>query len=227
MSLEWFLKLREYDSLSKMRINHLKAINEQDDRLSTLLDRKNSEYVQTEKLKQEHISLKQSLHETDQKIRLAEVQGQRLKDIGGDDKKIADFQRHMEEAEELGLTLLSKLEEIEQELSDKQLFLKGLEKTLQEIQLEADEIKSKELSAIEQLNLRLRSLEDELPSEFRDTLKKVESKKLAQGSFTRVENGSCFFCRYKISRIDESEIDSQQKLKLCPQCGRIFLPYGA
>jgi predicted nucleic acid-binding Zn-ribbon protein len=53
------------------------------------------------------------------------------------------------------------------------------------------------------------------------------AKNLAHGPFTRIDQGSCFLCRYKISRVEESEIDMQKALKICPQCSRIFLPYGA
>jgi predicted nucleic acid-binding Zn-ribbon protein len=77
-----------------------------------------------------------------------------------------------------------------------------------------------------QAQMRIKLIEDELPTDFKSVLERTLKKNLALGPFTRNENGSCFFCRYKISKLDESEIDMQKQLKTCPQCSRIFLPYG-
>jgi predicted nucleic acid-binding Zn-ribbon protein len=227
VSVEWFTKLKEIDSLSKMRINHLKKKSEQEDRVSKLNEKRHERLKLIEELKQNSVSIRHELGDLETKLKTASEQKQRLIDLGGDDAKIARFSSEIETLEERGMELLQKDEDISVEINSHKEFLQGLEKTIHEIETDfqpkLQEI-DKEISAI---NLRLGLLRDELPVDFRTQLDRTTSKNLAHGPFTRVEQGSCYFCRYKISRIDESEIDMQQKLKTCPQCSRIFLPYGA
>lgn len=227
MSVEWFFKLKEIDSLTKMKNGHLKAKSEQEDRLSKLNNRRLEAVSQSAKLKQDLISLHDELAQVEKKLKIASEQRQRLIDIGGDEKKIQQFETEIEGHEEAGLTFLSREEEIEAEIKDNREFMQGLEKTIKEIEDEVSQDVSKLDAEITNLDLRVNLLMDELPADYKATLQKVTAKKLAHGPFTRVDQGSCYFCRYKISRIDESEIDMQKQLKQCPQCSRIFLPYGA
>lgn len=226
MGQDWFSKLKEFDSLSKMRINHLKNLSEQEDRLSKLLTRKNSTLEQTAKLKQEVFTLQQTLFECEKKIKTASEQKGHLMDRGGSDEKIASFQKELSTLEDQGFSLLEQIEQAENERKDLEGFLSGLEKTFQEISAEVQVEKETENKAIANLDLRLDLLKEELPSEYKSLLDKTIAKKLAHGPFTRTDQGSCFFCRFKISRTDESEIDMQKALKVCPQCSRIFIPYG-
>lgn len=227
MSVEWFFKLKEIDSLSKMRINYLRTRNEQNERISKLQERRDAALLQTAKLKQETISLHLDLAEIEKKLKVATEQKQRILDIGGDNNKVQSYLLDVAHLEEQGMEILLRLDEIENELKDNKTFLNGLEKTILEIQ---EEFKP-ELEKIEQelINIDLRSnlLLEELPSDYKTLLQKITSKNLALGPFTRIDQGSCYFCRFKISRLEESEIDMQKNLKTCPQCTRIFLPYGA
>ena len=227
VSLEWFLKLKEYDSLTKMKGTHLKAIQEQEERLTKLNSRALECDMQTTKLRENNLALRHRLHDIDLLIKSHQEQRQRLLDRGEDGKKVETYSAQIDQAEEEGLEILSQIESQEKELADLSEFKKGLAKTLNEIQEEANHINAQEKQALSNIDLRIQLIEEELPSNFRTTLNKVVAKNLAKGPFTRIEAGSCYFCRYKISRIDESEIDSQRMLKLCPQCSRIFLPYGA
>lgn len=227
MSVEWFFKLKEIDSLTKMKNGHLKAKSEQEDRLSKLNNRRQEANSHTAKLKQDLISLHDNLADIEKKLKTASEQKQRLMDIGGDDKKIQQFQTEIEACEEAGLTFLEQEEAIENEMKENREFLEGLGKTIKEIEDEVSQEFAKLDTEISNFDLRLGLLMDELPADYKATLQKVSAKKLAHGPFTRVDQGSCYFCRYKISRIDESEIDMQKQLKQCPQCSRIFLPYGA
>jgi predicted nucleic acid-binding Zn-ribbon protein len=222
-----FSKLKEFDSLTRARNKHLAAIKEQEDRLLKLHKQKSEKIMQTEKLKQEMHSLQQLYFDTENKMKQNESQAARLTDIGGDEQKIIIFKQEAAQLEDVLLEQLEKLESIQQELKENGEFLKGLEKTLVEISQEAEEEIKLEQTSIDQLELRIHLIEEELPTECRSLLQRTLNKKLALGPFTRIENGSCFFCRYKISRIEESEIDMQKQLKTCPQCSRIFLPYGS
>jgi predicted nucleic acid-binding Zn-ribbon protein len=227
VSVDWFIKLKEIDSLTKMKNGHLKAKAEQEERIKKLSDRKDESLLQTAKLKQSLISINSEMADVEKKLKTSSEQKQRVMDIGGDEKKIVGYNSEIESLEEKGFELLGKLEETENELADTKTFLSGLEKTMKEIEDEGQSEIFKINNELNNICLRVNLLLEELPSNFKDLLVKTTAKKLAHGPFTRVDQGSCYFCRYKLSRLDESEIDMQKNLKTCNQCGRIFLPYGS
>jgi predicted nucleic acid-binding Zn-ribbon protein len=227
VSGEWFFKLKEFDSLEKMRIGYLKQIQEQEERLARLNIKRQEQLDAQAGLTSDLHQLQQAYFETEKKLKTCEEQSQRLKDVGGDEEKIKRFQTEAGDLENLLFEMLDKTEQIQVGLNDIKTFLTGLEKTTQEISSEAQtDIQEKRLE-MTQIELRLKLIKEELPVEFKDALEKTLKKNLAVGPFTRIENGCCFFCRYKISRMEESEIDMQKALKFCPQCLRIFLPYGS
>lgn len=227
MSTEIFMKLKEYDSLRKMKLQHQKNIQDQNERLKILNTKKEFTLNAIEDSKKKNSILDQEYFDLEKKMNTCELQVKRIQDIGGDTEKILSFKTEAEKIENILLEHLSQIEEIKKTIKEDKFFLQGLEKTIQEISLEVEDELKKEHGSIDQLNLRLSLIEDCLPEDFRQTLLLTMKKNLSIGPFTRVENGSCFFCRYKISRLDESEIDMQQKLKICVQCSRIFLPYGS
>ncbi len=227
MSVDWFFKLKEIDSLTKMKSAFLKNKSEQEDRVSKLRERRESSLMQITSLQQEVFSTNHKLSEAEKKLKTASEQKQRLMDIGGDENKISLFQTEIDHAEEQGLELLTLLDSLETQMTEIKTFLSGLEKSLQEIESEVQPEVAKINSELINIDLRLKLLIEELPDSFRTTYLKTAARNLAHGPFTRVDQGNCFFCRYKISRIEESEIDMQRNLKSCPQCYRIFLPYGA
>ncbi len=226
MSLEWFSRLKEYDSLTKARLGHIHAIKEQDDRISSLEKRREESLAQLSNLKSEHVRYQQELLELENKIRTLSQQKQRWIDQGGDEVKRKSMETEIAKLEDEGMNLLQLLETNETERKDAQVFIDGIGKTISEIRDEAKAEISKNKEAIHHLDLRLEGITEMLPGDFKDLLLRTLKKNLAHGPFTRIDNGSCFFCRYKISRMDESEIDMQKKLKTCPQCSRIFIPYG-
>ena len=226
MSLEWFSRLKEYDSLSRSRMGFLNSIKDQEKRIEVLTNRKEDNLAQLSGLKADYIRLQQSLHELEQKLRIQTEQRSRWIDSGGDEAKRKSMEAELSKLEEDGFILLQKLDENERERQDIQTFLQGLEKTILEISLEAKNEITLFQNEITQIDLRLSGLIEILPGEFKDLLMKLLKKNLAHGPFTRMEEGSCFFCRYKISRVVESEIDTQKLLRQCPQCSRIFIPYG-
>ncbi len=227
MNIEWFLKLKEIDSLSKMRINHLKKIKEHEDRLFSLNEKRRERNLLIVELKNNHIQLQQKLSDIEKKLANAETQKERLTEVGGDVEKITSYKNEVERLENEGLILIDSIENNINDLKDAHTFLSGLEKTYIEIEQEVLAENVPLNKEILQFNQRVESLKEELPEDFRRLLQKTMDKKLPIGPFTRIDAGSCFFCRFKISRTDESEIDMQQKLKTCPQCDRIFLPYGS
>jgi len=227
VSVEWFLKLKEIDSLTKTRNSNLRAMSEQESRLSSLNDKRQEAMSQTAKLNHELITINQELNDLEKKLSNATTQRTRVIEMGGDENKIKTFTSQIEELETQGMVYLERLDQIQSEQSDSKSFLSGLEKTYKEIEEEVISHNNQLLQENKNLDQRITFLMDELPESFKSTLIKITQKNLAHGPFTRVEQGSCYFCRYKISRMDESEIDMQKNLKTCNQCSRIFLPYGA
>ncbi len=227
MTADWFLKLKEFDSLEKMRISHLKAIKDQEDRLQHLNVKRQEQQKVQEILKTELHSLQQAYFETEKKLKICEEQASRLKDLGGDSDKIDRYQKDAATLEDDLFAILEKIESQQVSMQDNKTFLSGIENTIQEIKSEVEAEIKEHSKQIEQLELRLKLLKEDLPPDFKDALERTLKKNLALGPFTRVDQGSCYFCRYKISRIDESEIDMQRALKFCTQCSRLFLPYGS
>lgn len=225
MSGEPFFTLKEIDSLNKMKLNHLKSKRDQEDRVSKLQEKLETAVLQTATLKQELISTTNELANVETLLKTASEQKQRLMDIGGDDKKILSFASDIEKYEEQGLEFLSRLEEIEGQIKDQKTFRAGVENTIREITEEIRPDIEKHDQEVKNIDMRLTLLEEELPSDFKSLYQRVTAKKLAHGPFTKTDQGSCYICRFKISKLDESEIDAQRALKTCPQCGRIFLPY--
>ncbi len=226
MSLEWFSRLKEYESLSKQRLASLSAVKEQELRMEKLSQKKDESIAHLSKMKTDHAHLQQKLHEAEKKILTQNEQKDRWINQGGSEEKRSLMEIELNRLEAEGFRILEELEENELGRKEIQTFLEGLQLTIKEIHAEVLEESEKLKKEISNLDLRLEGILEVLPTEFRDVLLRIVQKKLAHGPFTRIESGSCFFCRYKISRMEESEIDMQKLLKTCPQCTRIFIPYG-
>ena len=226
MDLEWFSRLKEYDSLTKARLGHLNTIKDQEHRMISLENRRDERMSQLSNQKSEYVRFQQELLEIENKMKILNQQKERLINQGVDEAKLNNLIDEIQKHEDQGFELLQHLETNELERNDSQTFIEGIGKTISEIREEAKAEISKNEEAIKQLDLRLEGITEILPQEFKDLLMRTLKKNLAHGPFTRIDNGSCLFCRYKISRVDESEIDMQKKLKVCPQCSRIFIPYG-
>ncbi len=226
MSNQSFSILKEIDSLIKMRIHQLKAKGEQEGRLTNLNERRQTTILQTNALKEKLVQNHQKMGDVDSKMKVASEQRDRIRGRGGDEDKVRKYSLELDHLEEEGLLLLSEAEEVENQIKDLKTFLIGVEQTIQEIQGEVIVEINKFNKEIDNIDLRLKLLQDELPQDFQSLYQRISSKNPAHGPFTRIDNGSCYFCRFKISRIEESEIDIHKNLKTCPQCSRIFLPYG-
>ena len=202
-------------------------MREQENRLSSLNEKRQNKLLQTEKLQHEAHSLQHELFEIEKKMTETETQKKRLLETGARDEKIEGFTSKVQELENEYFQKLATQEEWEQEKADIRQFLQGLDKTIQEIQIEVDKEIASEKNNVVQVDLRLKLLQEELPPDFKSTLDKTLTRNLAVGNFTRVDKASCYFCRSNLSRLEESEIDMQHLLKTCKMCHRIFLPYGA
>jgi len=226
VSAEWFTKLKEIDSLQKTLVTLQKQTKNEDERVQKLENRQNQNLEELNLNQKELINLQDQMAQIDKEISFKTLQKQRLWEMGGDEIKSSKLSLEIAELEDKGFSLLDKIEQIKGEIQDKKTFASGIENTILEIQSEAsDEIK---LLAQEKYHTqrRIELLTEELPPNFKDTFLRVKLKNLTHGPFTKNELGHCYICRFKISKIDESEIDISKNLKTCPQCSRIFLPYG-
>lgn len=210
-----------------MRIGHLKAIKEQEERLLSLTQKRQEQLDEQDLLKHELHSVQQTYFENEKKMNTCEEQASRLRDIGGDEDKIKRYKAEAADLENALFEMLEKIEGIQSSLGDKKTFLSGIENTIKEIEGEVNTEIENHKKEVAQIEMRLKLVEGELPDDFKSILERTLRKNLALGPFTKNENGSCYFCRFKISKLDESEIDMQRVLKICPQCSRIFLPYGS
>ncbi len=226
MSFELFTNLREIDSLTKMRDHLIIQKCEQEDRLSKLNIRRQETEMEANLLHKNLFVMNTELANVEKSIRILSQQKQGLLDHGGYQEKILHYDGEISTLENRGLELLAKLEEIENNIKELKIFKEGLGKTILDIETEVKDEVERVNGEISQLDFRINSLKQELPVNIQALMQKLFSKKMVHGPFTRVEQGSCFFCRYKISRIEESEIDIQKSVKTCQQCSRIFLPYG-
>ena len=226
MNDEWFSKLKEFDSLTNMKSRHLAEVDEQKKRLNVLnLKRQEREEGMTKALKTIH-ELQQNYHDTEKRLITCEQQSSRLRDSGASEEKLENYIKEAEKIEGEMFVQLEKIEALEIEIEESKTFLIGLNKTFEEIGHEAQNEIGIHQNEVVQIEKRLELILNTLPLDFKNALEKTLKKKLAIGPFTRTDQSHCYFCRYKISRTEESEIDVQKILKFCPQCSRIFLPYG-
>jgi predicted nucleic acid-binding Zn-ribbon protein len=202
-----FLIIREYDSLSR-EANSLKTQMEEE--LARLRRR------------EADLSDRQAL------LKTREFDMRSLNDqIAELDRKLA--QRLSPEmavkVEEEGLAMLIRQQELEVEIEEHKTFLAGFSKTVkdirEEIELNLSNQKMKRDATLE----RAQNLFTTLPEEWQKAYQKIAAKNPAHGVFTRLDGLKCQFCRGAVSKVFESEVDTQFQLKACPSCGRLVLPY--
>jgi predicted nucleic acid-binding Zn-ribbon protein len=223
VSNEWFLKLREIDSLLREKKRIETNIDEENNRLTKLSSQLSFSLDESDKTKKELFSKQNILFELEKKIKTFSSQKDNLFSVG---KEFSHLIPQIDELETQGLDLLTEIEELQIKERELATFQKGLQKTIEEIQSEVTKTLIEEEKKIENILLRIELLERDLPQKISEVYKRTLTKNLAHGPFSKNEQGHCLFCRYKLSKVDESEIDIQKILKQCPQCTRIFLPYG-
>jgi len=202
------------------------SITEEEARLTKLQEHKSLRLTQINELQHQYSEFSRIYHEKEKDLNMNESQAKNLQEMGGDENKIKVFLQKAGVLENELMELIESQENIQTEIKDHKTFLSGLEKTMAEISSEVSANIGQQTSELAQYKMRMELLFEELPENFRNAIKRVLAKNLAHGPFTKNENGSCYFCRFKISKLDESEIDVQRILKHCPQCSRIFIPYS-
>lgn len=143
------------------------------------------------------------------------------------ESSILHVKEKLESLEDKGLELLEGIESSEFQAKECEDFLKGSAETLNEIQIEVDIFTKSHQKKIEILNSRIDLLLDELPPSFKDRIERVFKRNIQISSFTRIISGACEFCKFSVTKADESNIEDKLQLKSCQSCGRIFIPQQA
>lgn len=202
-----FFQLKEYDSLCREHVSMLKQ-------KSDLIDRLKIRHGELAQAKSELQALMERYKSIDREItEIDRTLSQRLSD------------QSKEENEEKALNLLIAQQEVEVAREEKKTFLVGFEKTVDEITQDSNEAIQDLERKIDHLKKRMALLFSELPDDFKNLVERIQSKNLSIGIFTKIQEGKCAICRYKLSLDAQSEIDQKLMLKACSGCSRIFLPY--
>ena len=237
MNQEYFKILKEINSLEQ-NISSLESVNDSElNRLAKLNDKKSDAQTQCDQLKsslKEHRLLAQKNENELSSIdaRLVKIKA----DIGGSfdskemellDNEKQKLSTQLDNLESEGFELLEKIEELEQQIKDKETFEQGITETIDEIKEEVDQVTGENQVKIETLKTRIESLLGQLPENFVNTYQKLKLKKLSVSLFTKVQAGRCFVCKMGIDKTREAQVEEQLLLKTCSSCGRIFIPNQA
>lgn len=136
-------------------------------------------------------------------------------------------QNDLKQKEEESYIQLEKIELLENELSEANLFEENSLKSLNEIKSEVDKICSDFQIELTSKQQRFNLLLKELPDNFANTFLKISNKNLKYGPFSKITNGNCDICQFKADRALESEVEDKLALKTCRSCSRIFIPTQA
>lgn len=221
-----FSQLKEYDSLSRREQQLLSEIQQENERTNKIHSLIENHLLKRQEIKSAIVQKNSQILDNESQLTVLQEQISRLILQGVTEDKIKEYQEKIANLEDQSFSFLEVIETLESELKETMEFEAGARKTLQEIETEVEQIvqiKNQELKA---LRSHQQDLLSQLPKYISNLLLKLIKKKLTHGPFTKIATGSCMVCRFKISKLDEAEIDVHKNLKQCPQCERIFLPYG-
>lgn len=207
MNIELFYTLKEIQSLYLANQKNQQLITEEEKRLHELVQ-KMKDKIDEQTLKQEELNqIKNHIEDREKKLT------QRLE------------ARIQEDAEKELWELMIKQENEEIALKDLKQFIEGYGKTLKELEGEIQNTIRKHHLELSQRNHRITLLLDQLPGEVQNIVKSRQALNLKVSLFTKTTAQGCFICNRTLNRTELDEVDIQLKVKTCPGCQRIFLPY--
>lgn len=222
-----FSQLKEYDSLSKRQQQLLREIEQENQRLTKINLLLEEHLLRRHEIKNKISEYNALILDKDSQVRLLSEQKNRLINQGTPEEKLQEYQNNIDLLESEAFALLEQVEILETELKETGEFAAGAQNTLSEITAEVQQVVGDKEIEVSRIKSHLADImTNALSARVAAVLQKLMDKNLAHGPFTKIEAGACMMCRFKISKVDEGEIDVQRLLKQCPQCGRIFLPYG-
>ena len=237
MNKEYFKILKEINSLES-EIAKLEAENQEETYRVAKLKEREREALEEEQtleglLKQEKLEAQKSenlIVSLDAKIKKAASDLRSSfdsKHLEALEREIVKYESELELAQEHGLELLEKIEDLEAQVDEKRGFLKGIDETIREIAQEVAEISAKNQTQIDSKQKRIEIALEQIPPAFQSAYQSVKSKELAFSSFAKIENGRCSVCKSVVDRSKVEQVETHLAIKTCSLCGRIFIPNQA
>lgn len=146
------------------------------------------------------------------------------KQLSSSQMQLNSFKSELDNFENEAFNLLEISEELQERIDEKNNFLNGSEKTLKDISIEVQQNIDPMMSEIEVIRKRIDNLGSQLPEQTKTRLYKLIDKKLMHGPLTKIQDGSCFICRYEVNSINRDKIDKNLALLSCSSCSRLFIP---
>ena len=204
-----FFLLKEYDSLGRAALAAQAVMDEELARLK----RREGELAERTALMQTRIAQNREMNH-----RMAELDRLMKQRLSPEAITLA---------EDEGLQILIEQQQLESLIEEDRTFIAGFEKSIKEIQAEANSKIAAAQIELKRAQERQLLLAPQLPEGWLVRYQQILAKKPAHGVFSRILELKCQFCRYSVSKIVESEVDTKYELRACGSCGRLFLPYKA
>lgn len=138
--------------------------------------------------------------------------------------KISNTIQRIEELESEAFEKLEQSEQVQSEIEDCKTFMLGSLKSIKLIEDEIEVSNAEVYKEIKSINSRLKLVFEQIPPKALNLFNSIRDKKLKFGPLTRIDNKSCFICRFSVTPIDIQGVERDFKFKSCKGCSRIFIP---
>lgn len=170
--------------------------------------------------------LEKELFSLDEKIAKSEQHLSQVmteSEVNALNKEIETLTPKKDAIEEEVLELLDKIDQLDEKLEIDKEYFSGIEETIKEIEIEVNEIDSKNKEEIENLEKQIEGLLPEIPIDFLPMFNKTREKFRFNDPVTKLTGTACSKCRMQISSGEASEINNSFQHKICSGCGRILI----
>jgi len=237
MNLKDFSNLIEIQSLQNYQKKHLDEIASQESRIHSLIKKKNETHLEFTDTKKKITELKPLLIQNENSLNALEKRISSLKtnqmmvktteQLLAIDKELATVTSEKEKLEHIILEQMETISNWEDALDTFNSFLFGIDKSIQEIQAEANQAIKEENTQISNYQERINELIQIIPKEAKEIFLNVNKKHLYNSPITLIQNNACSKCNYPIDRNMSSLIEKGTILELCPGCERLIAPHNA
>lgn len=139
-------------------------------------------------------------------------------------EKQITLKNEIERLEEEAFEILEKLEDVNQEISDAQGFLNGIDETIDEILVEVQSDLMFKDKDINQIKDRINQIESELSDDFKKKYKNLKEKAPKNTPLTFLKQSRCGHCSFQVAAKLAEEIENLKILSSCQMCKRILMP---
>ncbi len=234
MSIAAFSHLKEIQSLDNMIKKHLDAISAEEGRLEhinalrkraqdeieNLTNLVSQKKVTTQNLEKELFDWENKLAKAEENLPYATNE----KEVSALERDRSMSQENVDDLQEKVLTLLEEIEEHENLIREKEVFLSGSQETLDEINLEIEIETRQERQQITNYEARIEVLRQEVPGSLWQTFSEARKKHRFNLPLARIMNKACEKCRFIVDAQTASRVEAATGYELCTQCGRLLIP---